>query len=145
MVSHISCAESKSHPSNSPILEGRKLSHSVGKGLLRVSILINRRRGHRCYHHTDLCFNRVCVCVCARCHVWFFETQWTIAHQAPLSMEFSSYRILDHVDVWQKTTKVCKAIILRLKIKEYWSRLPLPTPGIFLTQRSNLSLLHLTL
>ena len=35
--------------------------------------------------------------------VWPFATPWTIAHQAPLSMEFSR--------------------------QEYWSRLPFPTPG----------------
>ena len=35
--------------------------------------------------------------------VWLFETQWTIAHQAPLSMGFSQ--------------------------KEYWSGLPCPPPG----------------
>ena len=45
-----------------------------------------------------------CVYVCAQSlsQVWFFVTPWTIAHQAPLSMELS----------WQ----------------EYWSRLPFPTP-----------------
>ena len=35
---------------------------------------------------------RVCVCVCVRSHfsrVQLFVTPWTIAHQAPLSMEFS--------------------------------------------------------
>ena len=35
----------------------------------------------------------VCVCVCVRAqslsHVRFFVTPWTIARQAPLSMEFS--------------------------------------------------------
>ena len=36
-------------------------------------------------------------------HVWLFETPWTVAHQAPLSMEFSR--------------------------KEYWSGLPFPSPG----------------
>ena len=36
-------------------------------------------------------------------HVWFFVTPWTVAHQAPLSMEFSR--------------------------QEYWSRLPFPSPG----------------
>ena len=35
-----------------------------------------------------------------------------------------------HVDIWQKTTKLCKAIILQLKNKkEYWRRLPFPFPG----------------
>ena len=36
-------------------------------------------------------------------HVRLFETPWTIAHQAPLSMEFSR--------------------------QEYWSGLPFPSPG----------------
>ena len=45
----------------------------------------------------------VCVCVCALSCVWLFVTPWTVARQAPLSMEFS----------WQ----------------EYWSVLPFPTPG----------------
>ena len=35
--------------------------------------------------------------------VWFFVTPWTVAHQASLSMRFSR--------------------------KEYWSKLPSPTPG----------------
>ena len=45
----------------------------------------------------------MCVCVCALSHVQFFATPWTAAHQAPLSMEFSR--------------------------QDYWSGLPLPTPG----------------
>ena len=40
---------------------------------------------------------------CALCRVWLFATPWTVAHQAPLSMEFSR--------------------------KEYWSRLPFSSPG----------------
>ena len=40
-----------------------------------------------------------CVLSC----VWFFVTPWTVAHQAPLSMESSR--------------------------QEYWSGLPHPTPG----------------
>ena len=36
-------------------------------------------------------------------HVQLFETPWTIAYQAPLSMEFSR--------------------------QEYWSELPYPSPG----------------
>ena len=47
-------------------------------------------------------------------HVLLFTTPWTC--QAPLSMEFSR--------------------------QEYWSKLPLPSQGIFLTQRLNLGLLH---
>ena len=48
-------------------------------------------------------------------YVWFFATPWTVAHQTPLSMEFSR--------------------------QEYWSGLPCPSPGIFLTQGSNPGLL----
>ena len=51
--------------------------------------------------------------------VQFFATLWTVAHQAPLSMGFSR--------------------------QEYWSGLPCPPPGVFLTQELNphlLSLLH---
>ena len=50
------------------------------------------------------------LCVQSFSHVWLFVTSWTVAHQAPLSMEF--YR------------------------QEYWSGLPflspgdLPSPGI---------------
>ena len=51
--------------------------------------------------------------------VRLFVTLWTVAHQAPLSMGFS-----------------------RL---EYWSGLPCPPPGIFLTQGLNLHLSHLVL
>ena len=36
-------------------------------------------------------------------HVWLFVTPWTVAHQAPPSLEFSR--------------------------QEYWSGLPLPSPG----------------
>ena len=47
----------------------------------------------------------VCVCVCewVLSRVWLFATPWTVAHQAPLSMEFSR--------------------------QEYWSGLPCPPPG----------------
>ena len=44
--------------------------------------------------------------VCVLSHVWLFVTPWTVAHQAPLSVEFSG--------------------------QEYWSRLPFPALGIFL-------------
>ena len=52
-----------------------------------------------------------CVCVCARARacalflsrVLLFLTPWTVAHQTPLSMEFSR--------------------------QEYWNGLPFPTPG----------------
>ena len=48
----------------------------------------------------------VCVCVCVCCGlslVQLFETLWTVAHQAPLSMGFSR--------------------------QEYWSGLPCPSAG----------------
>ena len=43
------------------------------------------------------------VHVCMLSHVWLFATPWAIAHQAPLSLEFSR--------------------------QEYWSGLPFPPPG----------------
>ena len=58
----------------------------------------------------------VCVCVCELSRARLFMTLWTVAHQAPLSMGFSR--------------------------QEYWSGLPLPSPGIFLTQGLNPGLLH---
>ena len=48
--------------------------------------------------------------------VGLFAIPWTVAHQAPLSMEFSR--------------------------QEYWSGLPCSSPGIFLTQGSNPGLLQ---
>ena len=43
------------------------------------------------------------MCVCAHCHVRLFETPWTVACQAPLSMGFPR--------------------------QEYWSGLPFPSLG----------------
>ena len=57
------------------------------------------------------------VSVCILSHVPLFVTPQTVAHQAPLSMGFPK--------------------------QEYWSGLPFPPPGIFSTQGSNPSLLHL--
>ena len=48
--------------------------------------------------------------------VLLFVIAWAVAHQAPLSMEFSK--------------------------QEYWNGLPFPSPGIFPTQGSNPCLLH---
>ena len=45
----------------------------------------------------------VCVCAQSLICVWLFATPWTVAHQAPLFMEFSR--------------------------QEQWSGLPFPTPG----------------
>ena len=41
--------------------------------------------------------------MCVLSHIQLFERPWTVAHQAPLSMEFSR--------------------------QEYWSGLPFPSPG----------------
>ena len=46
----------------------------------------------------------VCVLSCFSC-VWLFVTPWTVAHQAPLSMEWTDSK------------------------QEYWSWLPFPSPG----------------
>ena len=61
----------------------------------------------------------VCTCVCTQSlsHVGLFATPWTVAHQAPLSVGFSS--------------------------QEYWSGLPFLSPGICLIQGSNPHLLPL--
>ena len=45
-----------------------------------------------------------CVCALSLSRVWLFVSPWTVAHQAPLSKEFSR--------------------------QEYWSGLPLPSPGV---------------
>ena len=45
----------------------------------------------------------VCVCVCVLSHVRLFATTWTVARQAPLSVEFSRHK--------------------------YWNWLPFLTPG----------------
>ena len=61
----------------------------------------------------------VCACVCVLSHAWLFETPRTVAHQVSLSFEFSR--------------------------QEYWSRLSLPTPGVFPNtgiEPSLLGLLH---
>ena len=59
----------------------------------------------------------VCVCVCSVAQSYLtLCTPWTAARQAPLSMEVSR--------------------------QEYWSGLPIPPPGIFLTQGLNPCFLH---
>ena len=58
----------------------------------------------------------VCVCVCALSHDWILDP-WTLAHQAPLFMEFSR--------------------------QKYWSGCHFLFQGIFSTQGSNLHLLCL--
>ena len=55
------------------------------------------------------------VCSVQFSHVQLYMTPWTVARQAPLSMEFSR--------------------------QEYWSELPFHSPAIFPTQESNPGLL----
>ena len=68
-------------------------------------------------HQSD-CIRAHFVCMCARSLSWvqLFATPWTLAHQAPPFMKFSS--------------------------QEYWNGLAFFALGIFLTQASNLCLLH---
>ena len=47
--------------------------------------------------------NQLCLHVHALSHIWFFSTPWTVAHRAPLFMEFSR--------------------------QEYWCKLSFPSPG----------------
>ena len=57
-----------------------------------------------------------CACVLSRfSHVRLFATLWAVARQASLSVEFPR--------------------------QEYWSKLPCPPQGIFLTQGLNLCLI----
>ena len=57
-----------------------------------------------------------CMCAQLLSPAWLFVTQWTVAHQAPLSMGFPR--------------------------QEYWSRWQFPTQGFFSTQGSNPCFLH---
>ena len=54
------------------------------------------------YMHTYM-FSIVVYCLVAKLYPTSFVTPWTVAHQVPLSMEFSR--------------------------QEYWSGLPFPSPG----------------
>ena len=60
--------------------------------------------------------SNIVLCAQLLSHVRFFATPWTVALQAPLSMEFSR--------------------------QEYWSGLPLPIPGDLPYPGINLCLLH---
>ena len=66
------------------------------------------------WFHDLVCLNNrdtLSVATMSLSHVWFFASPRTIAHQAPLSMQFSR--------------------------PEYWSGLSFPSPGSFLTQGAN--------
>ena len=62
---------------------------------------------------TNIACKAIIVVLISCLIVSYSETPWTVAHQAPLSMGFSR--------------------------QEYWSRLPLLSPGDFPTQESNWS------
>ena len=57
---------------------------------------------HSFFKHLNLVFY-FCMCAQSLSCVWLLEAPWTVAHQAPLSMEFSR--------------------------QKYWSGLPFPSPG----------------
>ena len=67
------------------------VSLSIKQGLYQFSCRVERNDS----------WKYLGACVLSR--VWLFATPWTVAHQAPLSMEFSR--------------------------QKYWSELPFPTPG----------------
>ena len=75
----------------------------------------NMRKMHRFpnFHFLSPSFKHFAMCTCLLSHfscVWFFATLWSVAHQAPLSMEFSR--------------------------QEHWSGFPWPPPSDFPTQGS---------
>ena len=89
--------------------------------LKKTSYILNKLKDTQCLHffffesRTKHIYTDVCVSI-SHSVVSDSVTPCIIAHQAPLSMEFSR--------------------------QEYWTGLPFPSLGIFLTQRSNLALLH---
>ena len=69
-------------------------------------------------------------------HVQLFETHWTVAFQAPLSIENFQARILVHVKLLQ-SCPLCVAVwtvahqallSIGFSRQEYWSGLPCPPP-----------------
>ena len=89
-------------------------------GVSSIALSLYSLRNSSTKHFTlffqEFYLRHVCACVHAQLCPALCDP-WTVAHQAALSMEFSR--------------------------QEYWSGLPFPSPGIFPTQGSNLSLLHL--
>ena len=89
------------------------------KWIFRVAL--NKVEYKRFYWHCAFYIPKIMPChVCMLNRVWLFVTLWTVAHQAPLSMEFSR--------------------------QEYWSGLPFPPwrdlsdPGIQPTSPTSLEL-----
>ena len=86
------------------------LQYTVVNSLVNMVSSIQKHRGPQksmtrtqCSKIWNSCRLVHCVCVCVFSCVWLFEAQWIIAHQAPLSVEFSR--------------------------QEYWSRVTFPTAG----------------
>ena len=77
----------------------QRLKTTVSHVLSRFPVAYSWRASHVPVTHVYVC---VCVCVCVS-YLCLFVTSWTVAHQAPLSMEFSR--------------------------QEYWGWLPFPSPG----------------
>ena len=72
--------------------------------------------------------------------VWLFATPWTVAHQAPPSMEFSRKEywmhacMLSHFSCVQLYATLWTAahqahLSMGFSRQEYWSELPFPSPG----------------
>ena len=85
--------------------------------------------------------------------VWLFATPWTVAHQAPPSMEFSRKEywmhacMLSHFSCVQLYATLWTAahqapLSMGFSRQEYWSVLPFPSPGDLPNPGLNRSLLH---
>ena len=84
------------------------LQYTVVDSLVNMVSSIQKHRGPQKLMTRTQCSKiwnscRLVHCVCVFSCVWLFEAQWIIAHQAPLSMEFSR--------------------------QEYWSGVTFPTAG----------------
>ena len=98
--------------------------HHFLKSLMRCHLLIepailiaiNCHAFFWFFLHFFFSFLYYSVCVLIAQNIWLFATQWIVACHASQFMEFSR--------------------------QEYWSGLPFPSPGVFLIQGSNPSLLH---
>ena len=68
-----------------------------------VSVLVSDDIDEPLFYYLSPDFSLSMLCVCALGRVRLFEAPWTVAHQAPLPMEFSE--------------------------QKYWSGVPFPIPG----------------
>ena len=91
------------------------MTGNASDGSCSVTLML-KARANTLRHCSWWSEGRICMYVCALSCVWLFETLYTIAYQAPLSMEFSGW--------------------------DYWSGFLLPPSGD-LTQGSNPLLLYL--